>query len=235
MVRDIGASMASVEVLGATAVGADYVYLGSRDGRGAPLTWIDGATGKHDASQASPGVRSVRSSLRWEPGPSSPAPRRVTARSPGSATGRGRARRCSRTSPVDAPRTPVLLALSATRMRPISALTRSCRSKRPPTSQRATRTADASCGARTGPGPARVLSRTSGRAGRRDPRECAPARAGDALYFAADDGGHGSELWRSDGTRTGTRMVKDIGPGSSVAWWDAPVPSDGRRPRVLPR
>ena len=34
------------------------------------------------------------------------------------------------------------------------------------------------------------------------------------LYFAADDGVHGSALWRSDGTEAGTTMVKDFGPGS---------------------
>ena len=34
------------------------------------------------------------------------------------------------------------------------------------------------------------------------------------LYFAADDGAQGSELWRSDGTEAGTTMVKDINPGS---------------------
>lgn len=33
-------------------------------------------------------------------------------------------------------------------------------------------------------------------------------------YFAAQNGTHGTELWRSDGTASGTQLVKDIFPGS---------------------
>ena len=34
-------------------------------------------------------------------------------------------------------------------------------------------------------------------------------------YFAADNGIHGRELWRSDGTAAGTYLVKDINPGEA--------------------
>jgi ELWxxDGT repeat protein len=37
---------------------------------------------------------------------------------------------------------------------------------------------------------------------------------GDTLFFAAEDGVHGVELWKSDGTASGTKMVKNIRPGS---------------------
>ena len=39
-----------------------------------------------------------------------------------------------------------------------------------------------------------------------------PVVMGGVAYFAADDGNHGEELWRSDGTVSGTHMVKDVNP-----------------------
>ena len=38
---------------------------------------------------------------------------------------------------------------------------------------------------------------------------------GNTLYFVANDGTNGEELWKSDGTASGTMMVKDISSGSS--------------------
>jgi ELWxxDGT repeat protein len=37
------------------------------------------------------------------------------------------------------------------------------------------------------------------------------------VYFVADDGTYGNELWRTDGTTVGTSMVKDIYPGVESA------------------
>ena len=44
---------------------------------------------------------------------------------------------------------------------------------------------------------------------------------GNTLYFQADNGINGEELWKSDGTEAGTVMVKDINSGGNSS-----VPSE---------
>lgn len=39
----------------------------------------------------------------------------------------------------------------------------------------------------------------------------------NVLYFVANDGVYGKELWRTDGTNAGTYLLKDINPGSAGA------------------
>lgn len=40
-------------------------------------------------------------------------------------------------------------------------------------------------------------------------------RIGALVFFTANDGSHGRELWATDGTAAGTSMVRDINPGSA--------------------
>ena len=42
-----------------------------------------------------------------------------------------------------------------------------------------------------------------------------PVVMNNELYFNANDGNNGYELWKSDGTASGTVMVKDINIGGS--------------------
>ena len=43
-----------------------------------------------------------------------------------------------------------------------------------------------------------------------------PSQIGNTLYFRASDGTNGIELWKSDGTASGTVMVQDINSGSHL-------------------
>ncbi|MGF1489225.1 MAG: ELWxxDGT repeat protein [Prochloraceae cyanobacterium] len=38
------------------------------------------------------------------------------------------------------------------------------------------------------------------------------------LFFTADDGKNGRELWKSDGTLSGTTLVADLNPGRNSSF-----------------
>jgi ELWxxDGT repeat protein len=49
-----------------------------------------------------------------------------------------------------------------------------------------------------------------------DPFDLTPVD--DTLFFTVDDGAHGRELWVTDGTENGTRLVVDLNPGAASSW-----------------
>ncbi|HBL29684.1 MAG TPA: hypothetical protein DD490_22850, partial [Acidobacteria bacterium] len=70
--------------------------------------------------------------------------------------------------------------------------------------------------------------------------------AGGKLYFSGNDGSHGTELWESDGTAAGTRLVQDLAPEAASSLPGPLVPAgdhlffvaddliSGREPWALP-
>jgi len=59
----------------------------------------------------------------------------------------------------------------------------------------------------------------------------------DTLFFVLFDGIHGEELWRSDGTNSGTTLVKDVNPGDPRrrGMWLTTAPQPSSRSCSTPR
>src|SRR5262249_27039093 len=56
--------------------------------------------------------------------------------------------------------------------------------------------------------------------------DCNPTNVNGTIFFTADDGVQGAELWKSDGTAAGTVMVADINPGANSACHGPCRPTD---------
>ena len=59
-------------------------------------------------------------------------------------------------------------------------------------------------------------------------------RVGNVVFFLADDGATGRELWKTDGTTTGTVQVRDIEPGAAGSDGVLSSPA-GKHTAALPR
>ena len=54
------------------------------------------------------------------------------------------------------------------------------------------------------------------------------AKVGSTFFFSANDGTHGYELWKSNGTESGTTLVDDINPGISSSFPQLMINVGGR-------
>jgi len=70
----------------------------------------------------------------------------------------------------------------------------------------------AAVGAPVGASSGPTMLKNINQSGNSDPSYL--TKVGSTLFFAANDGIHGRELWKSDGTAVGTKMVKDVRAGS---------------------
>ncbi|MBS4064108.1 MAG: T9SS type A sorting domain-containing protein [Chitinophagaceae bacterium] len=52
-------------------------------------------------------------------------------------------------------------------------------------------------------------------------------QVGSTVFFVANDGVHGNELWKTDGSEAGTQLVKDINPGAGSATYANFTAGDG--------